>query len=136
MKTYVLDACALIAVLNKEDGADVVKALLEAPTDRVSLYMNIVNLLEVYYGLIRTYGQQEADHVLNVIKSSPIKLVEHISEPIFREAARLKSSYKISLADAFALSQAVAVQGVLITSDHHEFDIVEQCEPIDFLWIR
>ena len=51
MKTYILDACALIAVLNQENGAEPVKKILEqAETKKVKIYLNKINLLEVYYG--------------------------------------------------------------------------------------
>ena len=49
MSKYILDACALIAVLNKEDGAEFVRDLIDKANDNaVSISMNIINLLEVY----------------------------------------------------------------------------------------
>jgi hypothetical protein len=42
---------------------------------------------------------------------------------------------KISLADSIALSTAYLLKG-MVTSDHHEFDIIEQKEKISFCWIR
>ena len=45
-------------------------------------------------------------------------------------------SYNISLADSIALAQTVISDGVLITSDHHELDIIEKKENINFVWIR
>lgn len=53
----VLDACALIAFLNNEDGAGVVAdALQEVPLVK----MAAVNVLEVAYDAVRQTGQKEA----------------------------------------------------------------------------
>jgi PIN domain nuclease of toxin-antitoxin system len=136
MKHYVLDACSLIAVLNKENGAESVKRLLEQPTTEVKMYMNIINLLEVYYGILREYGNETADNILLSVKSSSIEVVDMISDLVFREAGRLKSQYKISLADSIVLAEGITRNAKVISSDHHEFDIVEQKEKLDFFWFR
>lgn len=48
--TFVLDACALIAFLANEQGAAEVEEVLKAgSTGEATLYINKVNLLEVYY---------------------------------------------------------------------------------------
>ena len=50
---YVFDACAVIALLNDENGADTVTKLInqaEIGTDRI--FMNCVQVLEVYYDRI------------------------------------------------------------------------------------
>jgi len=46
---FVLDACSLIALLTNEDGADVVKDLLEkAINNEINILMHRINFLEVY----------------------------------------------------------------------------------------
>jgi predicted nucleic acid-binding protein len=46
----VLDACALIAFLDAEDGCDRTDELLaRARDEEITLCMNIINLVEVYY---------------------------------------------------------------------------------------
>ena len=45
-----LDACALVALMEKEPGAEVVRSLFESAKNRKALLkMNRLNLLEVYY---------------------------------------------------------------------------------------
>ena len=67
---YVLDACALLAFLNDEEGADEVEELLkQSVTDSVSVSMSIVNLLEAYYGELRDKGDEIAQIVLDMIKN-------------------------------------------------------------------
>ena len=137
MTTYVLDACAMIAVLSDEPGADIVEEIYEkANSGEVVLAMNKINLLEVYYDLIRTYGKDRADKVMDEIRKLPIHIYSEITDEIFIEAGRMKTSYKMSLADSIALAQTITIDGKLITADHHEFDVIENLESIRFKWIR
>ena len=54
---YILDACALIAFLNDEEGANAIEDMLtQSAVGDVPVSMSIVNLLEVYYGELRDKG--------------------------------------------------------------------------------
>ena len=137
MSHYVLDACALIALLQDEAGADKVAAVINAANEgKAAVTMHKMNLLEVYYGAYRSRDKEQADLMLEYLNKQPIDINSEITDVIFTEAGRLKASYKISLADSIALAQAVVCNGELLTSDHHEFDVVEGKEPIRFQWIR
>jgi predicted nucleic acid-binding protein len=57
-------------------------------------------------------------------------------DSVFLEAGRLKSVYKISLADAIALAYASIMKCTLVTADHHEMDVIDDKEDIRFCWIR
>jgi len=73
MKTYVLDACAMLAVLSDEPGAEVIEEIYErANFGEIVLTMNKINLLEVYYDLIRSYGKSRANEVISEIRQLPI----------------------------------------------------------------
>jgi predicted nucleic acid-binding protein len=134
---YVLDACAMLAVLSNEPGADKVVAIYKkAATGEAALVMNKLNLLEVYYGLFREYGKERADMFFEEVKQSPITINHKISDELFMEAGRLKASHKISLADSIALAEAAISGGVLLTADHREFDAIDKDGTIKFLWIR
>jgi len=134
---YVLDACAMLTVLSHEQGCENVVALYRrAYLGEITLAMNKVNLLEVYYDIFRSYGSVRADEFIANVKQSPIIVNDIFSDDIFHEAGRLKASYKISLGDSFALAQAIILGGALVTSDHHEFDVIEGKENISFEWIR
>jgi PIN domain nuclease of toxin-antitoxin system len=137
MSRYVLDACALLAVLNKENGAEPVEDIIgRAGTGSARVSMNIVNLLEVYYGVFRKGGKKIADEMLLMVDASPIEVVGTISGDVLKEAGRLKASYKISVADSMALAEASVSDGILVTSDHHELNAVEASEKIKFDWFR
>ncbi|MDR1934323.1 MAG: PIN domain-containing protein [Candidatus Accumulibacter sp.] len=134
-RVYVLDACALIASLADEPGAETVEALFDDADDDAMLVMSKLNLLEVYYDLLRRKGKEIADDVLAEVRQSPVHVIHEISDAAFFEAGRLKAAYKISLADAVALAEA-SIRHAFVTSDHHEFDRIEVSENIRFLWIR
>ena len=135
-KIFVLDACALIAILKNEKGADIVAATYnKAKTGEAQIIMNRVNLLEVYYGYYRDDGKKYAEKIMDGVTQSIISIKE-FDKTLFPEAGRLKASYKISLADSIALAQALVTGGNFLTSDHHEFDSVEKHEDIRFYWIR
>ena len=134
---YILDACALIAFLRKETGWEQVKnILLQAHEKTVVLHMHSFNLLEVYYDIYRSIGKEKADEELALIKLLPITLNAYLADDIFLEAGRLKATYKISLADAVVLAETNVTKGILVTADHHEFDVIEEKESIKFFWIR
>ena len=137
MSSYVLDACALLALLRNEPGADkVASAINAANSGSAKIVMHKLNLMEVFYDLYRSYGKTKADSIISEVKKRPLDINDSISDDIFAEAGRLKASYKISLADSIALAQAVVSSGELLTADHHEFDPIEGKEPIRFNWIR
>ncbi len=134
---FILDACALIAFLADETGADnVERCLKDAENGKCKIFMHRINLLEIFYGIYREEGEEEAEEVLESILRLPIKIISTVKNKVFREAGRLKATYKISLADSILLGETLIRKARVITSDHHEFDILEEKEPIDFSWIR
>ena len=134
---YVMDACALFAFFNAEEGAKVVAGILrDARNGTAKITMHSLNLLEVYYGVYRDVNREEAANTLETAKQLPMTINTEFDEKMFEEAGRFKATYKVSLADSIALAQAAVLGAKLLTSDHHEFDIVEKKEPIEFVWIR
>jgi len=134
---YILDACALIAFLNDEEGAEKIENILnQSVTNDVSVSMSIVNLLEVYYGELRDKGNDIAQIVLDMVQYYSIKIVNTISEQVFMEASRLKAGYKISLADCIGLATTLELSGQFVTSDHHELEVVEEKEEFPIFWFR
>ncbi len=133
---FVLDACALIALLKNEKGAGIVAAAYkEAESGKARITINRVNLLEVYYGFYHDKGENYAKMIMDGVMRSIVSISEFDKE-VFPVAGRLKASYKISLADSIVLAQAIVSNGVLLTADHHEFDAIEGREDISFQWIR
>jgi predicted nucleic acid-binding protein len=138
MNIFVFDACALIAHFAKENGADNVRNILKDAIDdeNTKIYMNKINLLEVYYDVIKAYNEQEADKMLEIVKQMPIEIISELKDGILKKAGQLKVKYKISLADSIALAETIIMNGLLVTSDHHEFEPIEKIENIKINWFR
>ena len=134
---YIIDACALIALINREPGYEVVRELLKkAEAGSVNVYMHIVNLCEVYYDCLRSSGTKIADALLKTIESMPLTIVDRIDVTLLKETGKIKASEKVSLADAFAVGLAVTLHAQLVTSDHHEFELLETKGIVRILWFR
>jgi len=134
---FVLDACALIALLAGESGAHKVRDIIEQAIYRkILLRMNQVNLLEVYYHVAAVYDQDVADRVIRKIREYPIEIMAGLSKAAFREAGRIKSTYKIPLGDSIAAAECVTAAGTLVTSDHTNFEKLEAAENIAISWFR
>ena len=133
---YVFDACALIAFLNDEAGADTVSRLLsqiETGSDRV--FMSSIQALEVYYDRIYIRDREYADTFLNSLYASSIIILPEISRDIIRDAGRFKTSYAMSLADAIAAATTKNLGATLVTKDE-EIRAAEKAGEFSVLWLK
>jgi predicted nucleic acid-binding protein len=137
-QNYLLDACAVLAFLDDETGADIVCDLLDrAKKGEISLSMNSANLIEVYYDRIRVVGSEKADEVIKDIQNTfPINIIENLSSEIVHEAAYLKTTGELSFADSILIATAKCYGATVVTCDHGELKPIEQKGDIPFLWIR
>ena len=133
MNKFVLDACAVLALLKKEQGADIVKNVVEG---NFETFLHAVTLLEIYYNLAKELDIDRANLFFDLILQTKIKIIYEITENTIKNAGYFKSKYKISLGDSFVLAIAKLHNAKVVSSDHHELDIIENLEKIDFLWIR
>ena len=76
-KIFVLDACALVALLKDESGADSVAAVYKkAENGEAAVIINRVNLLEVYYGFYHENGKEYAEKIISGVANSIISISE------------------------------------------------------------
>lgn len=117
-KRFILDSWAIIALLNNEQPASgQVEALLrQAAEGQAFLALSLINLGEIYYIVGRKRGSVAADRFLDWIKQLPIQIVPPTEARILA-AARLKMTYAISYADAFAAAAAIEMEATLLTGD-------------------
>jgi len=128
---YVLDSFAILAYLAGKEGADVVEDLLnKAGNGEVNLYLNYVNLGEVYYITFREKDVNEANESIVLVKRMPIEFVQ-VDERIALTAGRVKATHSMSYADAFVVATAIVKQAKIVTGDP-EFKRIEA----QVLWIR
>ena len=117
---YVLDACAMIALLLQEPGEEVVWShLLEKDA---TCWAHSINLCEVFYNFHRESGEAAAAGAIEDLKWLGIVERNDFDEEFWREVGVLKGTHRVSLADCCALTLTKRVGGTLLTSDHHEFD--------------
>ena len=137
-QNYLLDACAMLALLNNEKGSDIVSGLLDsAKLGEITLSMNAANLIEVYYDRIRVHGHKLADTIIRrIYEDSPISIIEDLNPAIVREAAYFKAAGRMSFADAVLMATARYTGATVVTCDHVELEPIEQQGQIPFLWIR
>ena len=117
MKTYVLDASALMTFFEERPGADKVEELLaKAAEAKRPLAMSVVNWGEVYYSVWRARGEKAAAAKLREIAQLPIEIVG-VDMELAKLAASLKAEHNLPYADCFAAALAQARKATLVTSD-------------------
>jgi hypothetical protein len=92
--THGLDACAVIAYLRQEPGADVLKALIELPT--TFLAMHVCNLGEVYYDFFREDGLTAAQTAWINTLALPLNLHRDADDAFIQRVGVLKVEERIS----------------------------------------
>jgi predicted nucleic acid-binding protein len=132
--THCLDACAVIAYLRQEPGAEVLKALIELPT--TFLAMHVCNLGEVYYDFFRDDGLTAAQTAWTNTLALPLTLRRDADDAFIQRVGVIKVEERISFADGFALALAERLNILLVTTDHHEFDAIERKGHFRFMWLR
>jgi uncharacterized protein len=133
-EVYVLDACAFIAFLNGEKRSDINRSFFEkSKNNKIKIMMHALNL---YYDCLRYSNEVKANEILLLAQNLLLEIEKELDFNLMSIAGKLKISFKISLADSIALGVSVINNSFLVTSDHHEFDIIENKKPTKFLWIR
>jgi len=148
MKNIILDSWAIIAWLQGESQGKKVRDLInwvsgdtdlekkiknligQSEIEKIRLFVNIINLGEVFYILGRRKGKEEAKDTISEIKENPIEIIPVSNSLVFR-AASLKVNYPIAYANAFAIATAITQEGDLLTGDPELKDL----EDIPIIWI-
>jgi ribonuclease VapC len=119
VKTVVLDASAILAVLFDEPGAEKVESLINqaAEADQAML-ITAVNWAEVLYRMTRKRGPEGIEAARRFERTMPVE-VAVLDRELAEAAAMLKTKYGLGLADAFAaaLTKAQGKNTELVTGD-------------------
>jgi PIN domain nuclease of toxin-antitoxin system len=133
MKTTVLDASALLALLFDQPGAEKMEELFHkaAEADRPAC-ISAVNWAEVIYKMERKHGKAGYAAAHRFAHTMPLEIV-----PVDREladtAALLKNQFDLGLADAFAAALAKSKKAELVTADL-EFKALKK--EIEIVWLK
>ena len=132
MKTYVLDASALMTFFENRPGADKVEDLLaKAAESKHPLWMSVVNWGEVYYSIWRARGEPAADAKLQEIAQLPLQIMD-VDMELAQAAASLKAAHNLPYADCFAAALAQNKKATLVTSDK---DFEHAATALKILWV-
>jgi len=131
-QALVFDSWAIMAYLEDEpSGTKVADMIADARERNLPLLMSLVNAGEVWYLLAKSASAAEADRTIAELRSLGIQM-EPVEWSLAREAARFRSSCKMSFADCFAAALARQKNARLVTGDR-EFDQVSG--EVKILWL-
>lgn len=134
-KLFVFDACAVVAFLEDEPGAEIVEELVQN-ADHLCV-IHVVNACEVYYDLYRRAGEERANKLEKTLGDHGFVLDDALSSALWRTAGKIKAEWRrVSLADCIALALTIREEGTLVTSDHHELDPIAEARICAIQFIR
>jgi uncharacterized protein len=95
--------------------------------------MSLINVGEVFCLIAKRHGAASAERFLSDLPMMPIQAVVP-DRKLILDAARLKSRFPISYADAFAVETARQQKAALVTGDP-ELLRLSRREPVELLWV-
>ncbi|HEY2646446.1 MAG TPA: type II toxin-antitoxin system VapC family toxin, partial [Candidatus Acidoferrales bacterium] len=132
VKRMVLDASALISLLEDRSGGEVVEELLaESVNGKTELFMSVVNWGEVFYSTWRVHGQDAARQIAAEISQFPVQVMDADLD-LTKSAAALHAKFNLPYADCFAAALSKICKAELVTADH-DFTMVQKEIKIQFL---
>ena len=125
MTPYIFDACALIALADDEEGADILETYLA--DEENECYVHALNFCEVYYHAHRRGTETEAKELIEEFLELGLIERNDLDKVFWQEVGNLKAIHKkVSLADCCSIALAKKLDATLVTSDHHELDILAE----------
>ncbi len=116
MRTYVLDANALVSYLLDRGGATTVQQLFrEAQSRSAQLLMSSVNWGEVVCVLRRFESPEKVRNIISAVQRA-VHVVAADDQTAER-AAEIKTTFRVPYADAFAAELAMSSDATIVTSD-------------------
>ena len=130
--TYVLDANAVLDLIEAGPGARKVERLLQsALQQRSSVLISVLNWGEVFYLLWQRRGEETARRTIANLSRLPLRIIPvDLSQAL--KASEIKAVHKIPYVDCVAAALAVLQEATLVTSDR-DFEKLGRQFPI--LWI-
>ena len=114
---YLLDTSALLAFSGDEPGADTVGTLLtKGRRNEAHLYISFISAMEAGYKAYQARSEDGLADLLASLQQLPVIRVD-VSDELIALAARMKGTYRLSLADAWVLATAKQMNAVLVHKD-------------------
>ena len=123
----------MIALLEREPGAEQVAALLAGQGNRCLLHS--IQICEVFYDQLRRGMVDDSGSLEAMLTAAGFELLTDTHD-LWPVAGRFKAQIRrVSLADCFAMALTLREGGSLVSTDHHELDPVQAAGlcPIHFV---
>lgn len=132
MKTYVLDASAVLDLLENGPGAARVEQIFAAADKQENaVSMSVLNWGEVFYNVWQHHGEEAARSAIAGLSRLPIEIVAVDQEQALK-AGEIKALHKLSFVDCIAGSLAELRNSTLVTADR---DFQKVGRRIRVLWL-
>ncbi len=133
----VLDSSAMLAFLHREPEAALVEALLISANEEgeENVYAHAVNLIEVYYDLLRTQTPAEAEAGIETLRLAGVTERRDLDDVFWREIATLIAAARalppdpttgkrstLALGDGFGVCLANRLGASFVTKDRSEIE--------------
>ena len=112
-KSFVLDTSALMTFIEKETGAERVRDVLLKQT----IIIPWLSILETVYISQRELGEEEALTRYALLKKLNAEIIWDADEALLLNAARIKSTHSLSLADSVIAAIATQRNAILLHKD-------------------
>ena len=112
-KSFVLDTSALLTFIEQEDGAERVREVLLKQT----IIIPWLSILETVYISQRELGEEEALTRYALLKKLNTKIIWDADEALLLNAARIKSTHSLSLADSVIAAITTQHNAILLHKD-------------------
>jgi predicted nucleic acid-binding protein len=123
--SIVFDTEALLAFyLGEPGGKEVENRLVKMTKGEMRGYLSIVNLTELYY-ILHCRSPELAEEKERNLRGYGLEIVPVDDGVLWKEAAKTKAGYSLSLADAFAVATARIKKANLLVGRDSEFDGID-----------
>lgn len=136
MIKYVLDSSAVLRFLDREAGAERVRAIFRACAGgEAEPYISAVQWGEIAAVQRKRSGAREQERVLQRLRQINLRVVAASAERAMR-AAELRVDHGIAYADAFALELAMDSPDHLLVTADYDFKATADVARIEFLPVK
>jgi predicted nucleic acid-binding protein len=116
------DSEPLIAYFLGEPGGKIVRDYLtKIQKKEIAGFISVINLAEVYYILYRM-NPPLAEESCRVLNQFGLTIMPIEDDDLMRNAAKIKATHSLSLADAFAVATAEKQKSTLVIGSDKEFN--------------
>lgn len=129
---FILDACAMLAYLNNEEGVEIIGEVLERGNrNEARIFITAMDLAEIFHIVLKKEGRDKALKTILLIKNLPVECVG-LDEALLMLAGEIRVQFPLTLGDALVAAVAKTKKAKIITGDKDFKDLEKE---IECVWI-